>query len=74
MRPNLSPFEYGAYGTPSTKASVVVGGPHISSDGKAVTIEESDRDMATVIRIVVKTDCRGELLFRQARCLSKFDG
>ena len=54
MRPNLSPFEYGAYGTPSTKASVVIGGPHTSSDGKAVTIEESDRDMIAVIGRIVR--------------------
>ena len=42
MRPSLSPFEYGAYGTPSTRASVVVGGPHESSDGRAVTMEDSE--------------------------------
>lgn len=42
MRPSLSPLEYGAYGTPSTRASVVVGGPHESSDGRAVTIEDKE--------------------------------
>lgn len=36
MRPSLSPLEYGAYGTPSTKDSVEVGGPHVSSDGRDV--------------------------------------
>lgn len=45
MRPSLSPFEYGAYGTPSTRASVVVGGPHVSSDGRAETIEEIEIGM-----------------------------
>ncbi len=45
MRPSLSPFEYGAYGTPSTRASVVVGGPHISSEGRDPTIEESEIGM-----------------------------
>lgn len=35
MRPNLSPLEYGAYGTPSRVVSVEVGGPQVSSVGRA---------------------------------------
>lgn len=42
MRPNLSPFEYGAYGTPFNVVSVEVGGPQESSDGREEMISESD--------------------------------
>ena len=38
MRPSLSDFEYGAYGTPSTSESDVVGGPHDESVGSEATI------------------------------------
>ena len=42
MRPNLSPFEYGAYGTPFNVVSVEVGGPQESSDGRAAMMSVSD--------------------------------
>lgn len=42
MRPNLSPLEYGAYGTPSRVVSVEVAGPQPSADGRAETISASD--------------------------------
>lgn len=31
IRPNLSPFEYGAYGTPSRVVDALISGPHSSS-------------------------------------------
>ena len=47
IRPSLSPFEYGAYGTPSTRASLVMIGPHDSSDGNEDTM--SARDMGAMM-------------------------
>jgi hypothetical protein len=47
MRPNLSPLEYGAYGTPFNVVSEDVGGPHESSDGSAEMM--SVREMGAMI-------------------------
>lgn len=42
MRPNLSPFENGAYGTPFKVVSEEAVGPHESSDGRAEMISERE--------------------------------
>lgn len=47
MRPNLSPFEYGAYGTPFNVVSFDVDGPQESSDGRAAII--SARDVSAMV-------------------------
>lgn len=44
MRPNLSPFEYGAYGTPFNVVSVEVEGPHESPEGSPLIISRRDSD------------------------------
>jgi hypothetical protein len=51
MRPNLSPLEYGAYGTPFNVVSVEVGGPHESSDGSAemMSVREIGAMIATCL-------------------------
>lgn len=50
MRPNLSPLEYGAYGTPSNVVSDVVDGPQESSDGSAEMISASEMGAMIAIR------------------------
>jgi hypothetical protein len=45
MRPSLSPFEKGAYGTPFRVVSVEVGGPQPSVAGKASTRSSNEGAM-----------------------------
>lgn len=52
MRPNLSPLEYGAYGTPSKVVSVEVVGPHDGSDGSAAN--KSRRAAGAMVTIVLR--------------------
>lgn len=54
MRPSLSPFEYGAYGTPSTIVSVAVPGPHDSSVGSDDT--RSARDTGAILNCGVESN------------------
>ena len=52
MRPSLSPFENGAYGTPSSVVSVEVGGPHEGSVGNAATKSLKAAGMSILVAVL----------------------
>jgi hypothetical protein len=71
MRPSLSPFENGAYGTPFRVVSVEVGGPQPSVAGKASTRSRSEGAMTRYRKkreLIILKNCAGTLPKIQ-RCL-----
>jgi hypothetical protein len=55
MRPSLSPFENGAYGTPFRVVSDEVGGPHTSDVGRAETKSNNEGAMVGYVECVCIT-------------------